>query len=68
MATGAVLEPESILVGVGLVAAGAGTGITVARTIWRVTSRKVRERAAEILRATAAALPVGPGDGEDDAG
>ena len=59
VATGAVMEPESILVGIGLVAAGAGTGITVARTIWRVTSRKVRERAAEILRATTAALPRG---------
>jgi hypothetical protein len=58
VATGAILEPESILVGIGIVAAGAGTGIATARTIWRVTSRKVRERAAEILRATTAALPA----------
>ena len=66
--TGATMEPESVLVGIGLVAGGLGTGIAAARTIWRVSSRKVRERAAEILRATTAALPVGRSDEEKDAG
>lgn len=58
VATGAVLEPESFLVGLGLVAGGVGTGVAAARGLWHWTGRKVRERAAEILGSVREALPA----------
>jgi hypothetical protein len=59
MITGAILEPESAIAIVSLIAGGVTAGFTVARTIWTVNSRKLRAKTMRILRGAVAALPKG---------
>ncbi|MDT8341605.1 MAG: hypothetical protein RQ751_08840 [Longimicrobiales bacterium] len=54
----ATTSPESALVGGALLAGGLGTGLVTARTLWRITSRRVRARAADLLGSVRAALPA----------
>lgn len=56
VATAASIEPAAA-VGISFLLAGAGTGLGVARTIWRVNSRKIQARARGVLDAVRRALP-----------
>lgn len=57
VAIAASLEP-SALVGVSIIAGGWAVGMGMARTIWHVNSRRIRDRARNILEAATAALPA----------
>lgn len=59
VAIAASLEP-SALVGVSIIAGTWTVGMGVARAIWHVNSRRIRERARTILEAATAALPASP--------
>lgn len=58
MATASSVE-LSALGGTILVVGGLGAGLAVARAIWHVNSRRVRERARAVLQAAVSALPGG---------
>jgi hypothetical protein len=53
--TGAVLEPSSVLAGIGIMAGAGAAGFGAGWTAWRVQARRLRERVARVFAAASAA-------------
>jgi len=52
--TGAILEPSSVVAGVGIMAGAATAGVAAGWTAWRVQARRLRERVSRVFAAASA--------------